>query len=679
MPVANSDRRAIETLEPWQDSSGKMLARREKDAKDIIVDDLSATLEAHRASNRAAVIRKIKIESNSDLAGPILRPLLRENGDGGSKAKKTQEGKEYEVHQMWPADSVQAKVRYGKTGSRDFVKSRDPLEYTGVVQWPKQAWEISDSPKNMPLQRPWLAYLDTTNEGYLERLTNEIKAYEAYMRLSPQEEAASRLVISDVNSVARNEPEIKPLTLLGSRSTGLATPISDFDFTFTLPISLPGGWILPPSEADASQAQSFDRDNKLKAVKALKKMDRHFRSSAKFSNIDFVRHARVPIIRSKHVATGLDVQIQTMAPYQAAQEYTVTYLSEFPSLRPLYIILRYCLEIRDLTTVFEGGLGSYSILMMIVTAMKHSSGKFASDDLAGQLLHVLEFYGKADLYKVGLSANPPRLFEKQKEGWSLKERTARMADSQLSGIDKMQTYYPRKPYLLCLQDPANDLNDLGKNAYAIKHIQATFNQARESIQVSLENQKDMSDDRAKGGIWSCLDSLVRADYTQFELRRNRVEQCANPRKLDDQDHSKETIRKDFKEWMNQYTGVAEDDIYPKTALQAVGGIAAESTEAVGGLGDGARHVWYRKWLARSRERLARKERKRAREKAIVAEKNQRLQRLHGINDDEYGWEPSSPSNQKTLLQAIAVPKSALAARASASKRVPHTQNQDRDI
>lgn len=487
-------------------------------------------------------------------------------------------------------------------------------------------------------------------------LTAEIKAYEAYMRLSPQEEAASQLVISDVKSVAQNEPDIKPLTLIGSRSTGLATPISDFDFTFTYQRSLPGGWIIPSSETDVPQTQSSYSEKKLKAMKALRKVEKHFRSSHKFSNTDFLRHARVPIIRSKHVATGLDVQIQTLAPYQAAQEHTVAYLSEFPSLRPLYIILRYCLEVRGLTTVFEGGLGSYSILMMIVTALKHSSGKFASDDLGGQLLHVLDFYGKADLYKVGFSADPPRVFEKQKEGLPLEERIARTADSQLSGIDHMQKFCPRKPYLLCLQDPADDLNDLGKNAYAIKHIQATFNKARESMRALSERQNDGSDDEAKGRLWSCLDSVARADYRPFEVRRSRVERCTNPRKPDDQDYSKERIDKGFEKRVNRYKGIAEeDDIFPESAVESI-------------KGDDTGPAWHPEPLTPTQERRDRMKRSKERIKPIATENKPIWQRLYGANDDEYGWEPSSPSDEKTLLEAVAAPKSALAARTSAPKR-----------
>lgn len=167
LPAVNSDKQAIESLEPWQDSSLKALARREEDTKDIIVDDLSATLEAHRTSNRAAVIRKIKLRKNTNET--FLRPLLGKGCNGDSEVKKTHEGREDEPHQIWPADSVQAKERYGKTGSRGFVKKTDPLEYTGVAQWPKPPWKINQSSKDMSMQRPWLAYMKTLNEDYCER------------------------------------------------------------------------------------------------------------------------------------------------------------------------------------------------------------------------------------------------------------------------------------------------------------------------------------------------------------------------------------------------------------------------------------------------------------------------------------------------------------------------------
>ena len=399
-------------------------------------------------------------------------------------------------------------------------------------------------------------------------LTNEIKAYEAYMRLSPQEEAASQLVISDVASLGQNWGKVKEFTLLGSRRTGLAAPTSDFDFTFASKDSE-----FSPSEANIFKAKPANKNKKLKIIQALKRMSTHFHLSENFRNIDLVRFARVPILRSTHVATGLDVQIQTMTGYRASEDCSIAYLSEFPSLRPLYFVLRYCLEARGLTTVFEGGLGSYSLLMMIVNALKHANGKFASGDLAGQLLHVLDFYGQADLYRTGFSAEPPRTFDKQIKEWPLEERITRTSDPQLKGIDMMEKFYPRKPYLLCLQDPANHINDLGMNTYAIKHIQATFDAARQRIQAASEERNKNLDDKSRA--WSCLDSLVRADYRQFEKRRSKIARSLSRSQRMDLDYSKERIDKEFEKRVKQYKGLAEGEKTSGPALEANAGNAAE--------------------------------------------------------------------------------------------------------
>ena len=388
------------------------------------------------------------------------------------------------------------------------------------------------------------------------------------MRLSPQEEAASQLVISDVASLGQSWSKVKEFTLLGSRRTGLAAPTSDFDFTFASKDSE-----LSPSEANTSKTKPADKDKKIKIIQALKKMSTRFHLSENFRNIDLLRYARVPILRSTHIATGLDVQIQTMTGYRASEDFSTAYLSEFPSLRALYFVLRYCLEARGLTTVFEGGLGSYSMLMMIVTALKHANGKFASVDLASQLLHVLDFYGQADLYKAGFSAEPPRIFEKQRKEWPLEERISRTSDPQLKGIDMMEKCHPRKPYLLCLQDPANHTNDLGMNTYAIKHIQATFNRARQRIQAASEEPNKNLDD--KSWAWSCLDSLVRADYRHFEKRRSKIARSLSRGQRMDLDYSKERIDEEFAKRVKQYKRVVEAEKTSGQALEATAGNAAE--------------------------------------------------------------------------------------------------------
>ena len=390
----------------------------------------------------------------------------------------------------------------------------------------------------------------------MHSLTNEIKAYEAYMMLSPREEAASELVISDVQSVAQNGKEMQPLTLLGSRSTGLAIPTSDFDFSSTLPDDLLRRRMALKRE-DGS-AQSLHK-SKAKAVKILKRMKDRFRSSKEFRNVELIRHARVPILRCTHVATRLDVQIQTMAPYQAANKYKLASLSKLPSLRPLYIILRSFLELRNLTTVFEGGLGSYTIFMMIVTALKRSSGRFASDDLGSQLMHVLEFWGNADLYKNGFSANPPYTFEKRRG----------------PTLDMIRTLDPRKPYLLCLQDPADGTNDLGKNAYAIKHIQATFRYEEHNLRNQCSQEP---------GLMDSYLGFLEADYRHFESSRSRVEGYADPTELHDRNYSPGRVLRDYRKRVEKHKTVAEEDNHPpKPTSETEDENVAESIKSADGV------------------------------------------------------------------------------------------------
>lgn len=167
MLVANSDQQAIETLEPWQDSNGKMLARNEQDVKDIIVDDLSATLEAHRASNRAAVIRKTPTAGSTTL--PFKRLSIQKDSGRGSRVKEKSAQKRSRICQLWPADSVQAKKLYGSTGTNGFVKKGDQLEYIGTASSLKSSWKYDPGLEHSQMQRPWLAYIRTTSDDKLEQ------------------------------------------------------------------------------------------------------------------------------------------------------------------------------------------------------------------------------------------------------------------------------------------------------------------------------------------------------------------------------------------------------------------------------------------------------------------------------------------------------------------------------
>ena len=333
------------------------------------------------------------------------------------------------------------------------------------------------------------------------------------MEHSAIEKEASRILISDIRGLIAKRYPHNPLLVIGSCGTGLADRLSDIDLALSFP---------------DLEKKPFERGPSSLKIKNQKRLKRALfllqaildRSNLFQGDVELI-HARVPIVRAEHRATGLRVELQTLFPHNIAQEYVASYLAEYPTLRTLFIIFRSALHIRYLNNVHLGGLGSYPTLIMIVNALKHASGRFASDDLASQFLYILDFYGNADLYKYGFSPDPPRQFLKQKEGRKMtaEEKDTRMQDPMLRGIEIMNTFDGRKPYLLCLQDPADPTNDLGKRAYGIKHVQEMFRKFSQQLKDQMKEWDEGKDDQNPYGL---LGNFLEASYSALDYQRRKM-------------------------------------------------------------------------------------------------------------------------------------------------------------
>lgn len=335
------------------------------------------------------------------------------------------------------------------------------------------------------------------------------------MKLSPVEDEAARLFTAEVKSIVRKTYPKNPLIPIGSHSTGLADRLSDFDFTLSFPCIQKS-----PLERGPSSTRPFARKA---GRRALLDIYRSLDRSSQFRDIEHI-NARVPIIKAIHTKTQFRVELQTLSSHEASREYSMYYVAEFPTLRPLYIVIRSALHLRHLNVVHEGGLGSYSILMMIVNALKHASGKYAQNDLVNHFLHVLDFYSNANLYRVGFSPDPPRIFRKTRGKISAEDKIASMQDPVLQGIDTLRKLDPKKPYLLCLQDPANAVNDLGCKAYGIKHIQEFFRVIRKDLTTNMKAWDGNGDFKEPWHARGLLAPLLAADYSKLEEKRDAVEQ-----------------------------------------------------------------------------------------------------------------------------------------------------------
>ena len=329
------------------------------------------------------------------------------------------------------------------------------------------------------------------------------------MSLKSYEMAAASSVTKELVSIVKESDASVSVDLLGSYCSGLATPTSDLDLRI----------FLPSYEKDPLSRGPSPRSKQARKAgyKSLLGLQRALERGKSFHQA-YIKPGHRAILDAIHCSTELRVQIQFEPTPQMSLPYIASYLSEFPTLRPLFILLRSALHIRGLNDVWTGGLGSYAIFIMIVYALKQSTSELPRYDIASQLLYILKIYSEFDFYKYGLSLDPPRTFDKSIVG--MKENST----ARLLGIDRLRKASNRGPFFLCLQDPADPSNDLGISSYGIKHVKAVFCSAREEIEQATREWEAMEETERKNVTEGCLDPLVGASYAHFERRRKMIKQ-----------------------------------------------------------------------------------------------------------------------------------------------------------
>ncbi|MCJ1402047.1 hypothetical protein MMC11_005266 [Xylographa trunciseda] len=539
---------------------------RKANNKNIFVDDLQATLDAHQAANQAKLIHKVKVAPGPQ---PGFRKLqLPPPSKSSSPSTLSQDNAEQTFPKLVELGETISKP---KSSSHDSTKealstqdlSRSPLEHQSSIektleykgryrrvegQWkyntgsyqrkspgahsqdnkaidsrPRLATpEVTDLIERNKKLNPWIRHIESEESDGMLRLNEEIKAFERYMKPTSDEDKSTKAAIASAQSVVAAIAPSSALTMHGSRYTGIASPLSDIDFSVSL----------PEYEKDSlKRGPSLRRPEAQQAgLRLLKKIASALNKSPKYGMVKII-YARVNLVTAIDLNTELHLQFQTLASFMPAREYTMYYLSEFPGLRPLYVLLRHFLLMRGLTGARDGGIGSYPLLIMIVAAFKHSQRTFAPERLGYQLLHVLKFWATADLYTNGYSADPPIRFTKIPPKMSLCEREERLADPVLKGIDIIRKPKEKMPFLLCLQDPGDPTNDLGKRITEIKNIQACFTTARENLLMSWRRWETLVkyDLHKEDSYYTFLRPLMSANYSPFERQRRILANAHKPK------------------------------------------------------------------------------------------------------------------------------------------------------
>jgi hypothetical protein len=471
-------------------------------------DSLRNTLEAHREANRSSLIVKIagkgSVRQHIDPSLRIYRnaePTSRDDAVGtGTRHIKLARGRGRRRRLDNTLRPLYAKVFF----LPQWAPSSE-LRYGEKYPWMKRV-----SPHALP-------ELDGRPAGIAE-LSKEIDAFYSYLQPSAQENQAAELALREITTAIQKVDESIKIDVVGSRATGLALSMSDIDLNIS------------NFSAISSREAIKDLLNNVASCLVAES-----RGKSLFRSVSTRFRAKVPLVAGRHASTHLEFQVQSSVDVFLSMQQTISFINEFPTLPKLFVLLKQMLTMRGLNIGPMQGITSYPLIVMIVAALKFSEGRLDRRDVGGQLLFFLDMYSEIDFTTTAISFSPLQYVVKRHPHSATLPNTRSAAPTPdtaaVSGVDpkyepqdvdarrRFATIKPDAEFLMCLQDPADLHNDLGKSALRIRDIQNVFTSSREELKTALRAWDD-------GGGHSRSDPLlapcIGGDYRIFENARHRL-------------------------------------------------------------------------------------------------------------------------------------------------------------
>lgn len=319
----------------------------------------------------------------------------------------------------------------------------------------------------------------------LDFLNKEIENFANFMKATPVEKIARQAVADEVmtfieQNMNRDIGHGYEIGLFGSESTGLSMPFSDIDIK-----------IFPTEDKNTDK-----RETRVNIAEKLWQLYGIMRQHPEqFKSIVLRTTGDFPLVSCIHVSSGLDIQIVSSEAHTPQDAITRKYLDTIPNLLDMFIVVRTFFEVRGLVPVFNGGLGSYAIFSMLVACLTRPSTHAPEyEGLVGQLMRFLAYFDPTHKDGIrtterGISCNPPYTFKKhgRHPTYDHYRRLAeKRGDAVRAGQWKLCQASEDNQDFLCIQDPADPTNDLGKKGFAIRHILATIAWYRAHLDTSIE-------------------------------------------------------------------------------------------------------------------------------------------------------------------------------------------------
>eukprot|EP00092_Neocalanus_flemingeri_P101775 GFUD01130119.1.p1 GENE.GFUD01130119.1~~GFUD01130119.1.p1 ORF type:complete len:436 (+),score=57.99 GFUD01130119.1:50-1357(+) len=388
-----------------------------------------------------------------------------------------------------------ASTYYNRTKRKRDSSSCSTGNYSGRSDSPRTSSQASPQKSNtntiVTNLPPWSDPLYPYSRGTLG-LHQEIEDFFQWMVPSAEEHRMRVGVVDRIENCIKVIWPAAQVHIFGSFKTGLYLPTSDIDLVVV------GRW-------EALPLRTLERallDRKIADPITLKVLDK----------------ASVPIIKLTDKDTKIKVDISfNMANGLKSVELVKMYKKQFPSLQKLICVLKQFLLQRDLNEVFTGGLSSYCLILMVVSFLQLHPRSDSADPAANLGVLLMEFF---ELY--GRNFN------------YLTTAIRIRGDGSYISKEEVQVDMPpgHRPSLLCIEDPLQPGNDVGKSSYGALQVRQAFDYAYSQLNRAV---------RQSGGVGAstALSRIVQVDQETINYR-NWIRQTFP---VDDEEIGKENQEK----------------------------------------------------------------------------------------------------------------------------------------
>ena len=189
---------------------------------------------------------------------------------------------------------------------------------------------------------PWIRKRSyEEKQSVMEKLDAEIKDFFEYIQSTDAEKKMRQYVIEKLKLIVKEIWPEASIHVYGSFPLDLYLPVSDID------IVINGG-------------NKYTEGAIYKLADELEKNNFH-------DHMDLISTAKIPIIKvsEKLSKCNVDITFDHQINGEKLKMLIDQYCLDFPELKPLLLILKYVLYQRNLNIPFQGGLGSFALLVLL--------------------------------------------------------------------------------------------------------------------------------------------------------------------------------------------------------------------------------------------------------------------------------------------------------------------------